>query len=255
MRHFLVGFIPCFALGCGAVFALLTNHSGKSFVEDSAKQRVVLRVAASYPRDHRLQAADLLPVQVPAHFVTASNVLADEAELIVDQRLSFKVEPGDLVTWSLFADRSRIDMTYRCAKTIETRVAERRAAAIDEGLALMTPGGGELELVPPTGEDVQALALAADAVMGEVLRNEALTTVSVPQALVTGSLVLAVDRPKLAGKRLLVPTVKGELLAWQMVDDAEKPRTALGCETVLAQRADEAERKLALELAQKEFGE
>ncbi|MDX2014783.1 MAG: SAF domain-containing protein [Myxococcaceae bacterium] len=189
-----------------------------------------------------LKAGDVVSMEVisqraiPEQFVGPSMVRPDEASFIVDRRLTTPLLAGDAVLWASFLDPPWASAFSACVTHVKPLVDARATEVEPPRLDAVKANARSFDGPPPALDvppDGRVVTVRRTLHEGDVLQDSDLAVVTVPPLLRVVSLVPASERPLVVGARLLVELEPGDLLRWQMLDDAEAPSTVAGCEATV----------------------
>jgi flagella basal body P-ring formation protein FlgA len=186
-----------------------------------------------------LKAGDVVTMEVisqrsiPEQFAGPSMVRPDEASVIVNRKLTMPLLAGDPVLWASFVDPPWASAFNACVTNVKPLVDARAAEVERPRIDALKRSDRSLEGPPPALDvpsDGRVVSVRGTLHEGDVLQASDLVVVTVPPALRVVSLVPANEQALVVGARLLAELEPGDLLRWQMLDDAESPATAAGCE-------------------------
>jgi flagella basal body P-ring formation protein FlgA len=185
---------------------------------------------------------------IPEQFVSPSMVRPDEASFIVNRKVETPLLAGDPVRWPSLLDPPMGSRFSACVTAVKP-LADARGLEVGEAAVSSLHAKARSFDGPPPALDVptdgRVVKVTRALTEGTVLRDGDLAVVTVPPVLRLPSLVSESERALLPGARLLVDLDPGDLLRWQMLDDAEAPSSKVGCEVtvgadVAAARAERA---------------
>lgn len=249
MRPFILAFLGS-ALAAAAVVLVVTWGSlSKEAAEATRGWKLVpvLALSRNLPEGEALTDEALVDFQIPELFVSESTVAAADRALVVGQTPSFKLRMGDVLVWGVFAQSERravaecieqlrdgvnLAGTRASAEAIERFEKRERAAPLPVR---------EKDKPSVDGDAVEILVAAEDIAEGIVARKQ-LAVRRLSRRLLTASHIPSGALEAVAGASTVVRVTKGDPLLWQVLDDAEIPRSAMSCVSD-ARRARAAARK------------
>ncbi|MCA2976921.1 MAG: hypothetical protein INH41_00495 [Myxococcaceae bacterium] len=212
----------------------------------------IVVVAVDVKAGETLSMEHLSQRAIPEQFLGPSMVRPDEAADVVGQRVTMALPAGAPVPWAAVESPSWAEAFSSCVAAVRPPVDARASAVGQRGLARVQAGARTASAPPPPLDvpgDGPGLRVTRALAVGEVLRPDDVAAVQVPPMLRTVSLVRAADRELVVGARALVELEPGDVLRWQLLDDADAPSTAAGCEVALASEVAAARGEAAREAA------
>lgn len=173
---------------------------------------------------------------IPEQFVSPSMVQPDEVGPLIGLPARMPLLAGDPVLWASFVDPPWASAFSDCVTSVKPKVDARAAEVERPRLDAVKANARTFEGPPPALElppDGRVVAVRRAVHEGEVLVEADLSVVTVPPALKVVSLVPADEKALAVGARLLVELEPGDLLRWQMLDDADAPSSKAGCEVTV----------------------
>jgi hypothetical protein len=170
---------------------------------------------------------------IPEQFAGPSMVRPDEASVVVNRTLTMPLLAGDPVLWASFVDPPWASGFSACVTNVKPLVDAQAAEVERPRIDALKRSALSLEGPPPALDvpgDGRVVSVRGTLHEGDVLKDSDLAVVTVPPALRSVSLVPADEQALVVGARLLAELEPGDLLRWPMLDDAEAPATAAGCE-------------------------
>jgi Flp pilus assembly protein CpaB len=187
-------------------------------------------------------------VDVPATYLTESNLRAADWERMKGRTITFPALTGDAVTWQHFARVDRMRATQACALALHEGVEAAASARITNELESMQIAQLSLEAPPPPppGDTVRVVGLAKDLHAGDELTVASLRIVDVPRAFVTESQVLEREQGAVLGAKVVSEILENDMLTWSLL----RRDSVVGTNTCFAQLSNAAH-EARLEFAKK----
>jgi hypothetical protein len=251
---FLPSFLGGALLSAAVVGTLLFWRMGPRIeeVQKGWRLKPVMVATVDLPVGAALGPESCTERSVPEQFVAPSMIRPDQLGSLVGRRLVMPLVAGDPLLHSAFdgtADRAAFTA---CLHSVKALVDGREQAARSRSVESVLRGARHLDGHPQALDTLlqdQGVILTRDLDEGAVLEPGDLEVGPVPAAVRTASLIPASDRSTLVRARLIVSMLKGDVLRWQMLDDAEATSTSVGCALTVSTKIQSLRQEVADEAA------
>ena len=233
-------------ISCVGVYFATASQREKAV--DGWHLQPVVVAAVDITEGHTLTMEDISQRSIPEQFLSEAYVKPMDAALVIGRKMNFAMQAGDPLTRNVVApvDPSA-GLAARCVEAIGPAVDAAGVAARDEALAQLSAPLGQLEPLALPGA-TKVVALTQDVPEGETLTAKHLKVVDVPAAFTSGAEVQAGELSAVEGAQVVMPLLKGDVVAWVHLSRKGGPETIAGC----AFRVDAAVEKARADAARRE---